>query len=370
MSTVDLGSVEAFQILVENFPDMIHSVDSEGRIVYVNKMASRLLGYTTNELLGMNIRQLYPQEILEAVEAGFNEVKQNKSEKQVESQFLAKDGTRIPVELRTLSIRDEQNVFIRTFTVSRDLRKFKEMQDHLIHAGRLAAIGELAAGVVHDLNNPLTAMVMVGEIMKRIQGNSEATAQELRDQTGQYAEIIADSARIMSAITSRLRDFSRGVKEQYQPVDLFEPIHDALFIMDHRLRHANVTVAQKIAKNYHWIVGDRNQMVQVFLNLFGNACDAMDERDTRTLTIEVSPVTENEKSFWCCTVSDTGMGISKENQERVFASFFTTKPRGKGTGLGLSIVSTIVREHGGSIRLDSEVGQGTTFFLLLPVKQE
>jgi PAS domain S-box-containing protein len=370
MSTVDLGSVEAFQVLVENFPDMIHSVDSEGRIVYVNKMASKLLGYTPDELLGMNIRQLYPQEILAAVEAGFNEVKQNKSEKQVESQFLAKDGTRIPVELRTLSIRDAQNVFIRTFTVSRDLRKFKEMQDHLIHAGRLAAIGELAAGVVHDLNNPLTAIVMVGELMKQTLGNTEATSQELRDQTGQFAEIISDSANVMTGITTRLRDFARGVKEQYQPVDLFEPIHDALFIMDHRLRHANVTVSQKIAKNQHWIIGDRNQMVQVFLNLFGNACDAMDDRETRTLSVEVTPGTADDKPCWCCTVSDTGTGISKANQERVFASFFTTKPRGKGTGLGLSIVSTIVREHGGSIRLESEVGKGTTFFLLLPVKQE
>jgi two-component system, NtrC family, sensor kinase len=369
MTTVDLGSVEAFQVLVENFPDMIHSVDSEGRIVYVNKMASQLLGYTTDELLGMNIRQLYPREILEAVEAGFNEVKQNTSEKQVESQFLAKDGTRIPVELRTLSIRDAQNVFKRTFTVSRDLRKFKEMQDHLIHAGRLAAIGELAAGVVHDLNNPLTAIVMVGDLMKRSLENTAATSQEFRDQTGQFAEIISDSASVMSGITTHLRDFARGVKEQHHPVDLFEPINDALFIMDHRLRHANVMVSQKIAKNHHWIVGDRNQMVQIFLNLIGNACDAMDERETRALTIEVAPVTEKEKSFWCCTVSDTGTGISKANQERVFASFFTTKPRGKGTGLGLSIVSTIVREHGGSIRLDSEVGQGTTFSILLPCRE-
>jgi two-component system, NtrC family, sensor kinase len=244
------------------------------------------------------------------------------------------------------------------------------MQDHLIHAGRLAAIGELAAGVVHDLNNPLTAMVMVGEIMKRIQANTEASAQELRDQTGQYAEIIADSARIMSAITSRLRDFARGVKEQHQPVDLFEPIHDALFIMDHRLRHANITVTCNAAKNLHWITGDRNQMVQIFLNLFGNACDAMDERETRTLTVEVTPETRDGQSFWCCAISDTGTGIPEDKQKRVFESFFTTKPRGKGTGLGLSIVSTILKEHGGSIRLQSEVGQGTTFFIHLPVKQE
>jgi two-component system C4-dicarboxylate transport sensor histidine kinase DctB len=232
----------------------------------------------------------------------------------------------------------------------------------------LAAIGEVAAGVVHDLNNPLTAISMVGEIMKQSLENQAATLQEFRDQTSQYAEIIADSADTMGAITTRLRNFARGIKEQHQPLDLYEPIHDALFILGHRVRHANITVVHKFAKNQHWITGDRNQIIQVFLNLFANACDAMDGCETRTLTVEVTPVEKNSAKFWCCAVSDTGTGISKDNQERVFASFFTTKPIGKGTGLGLSIASTIIKEHGGSIRLESEVGKGTTFFLLFPVK--
>lgn len=370
MSTVDVGSVEAFQVLVENFPDMIHSVDADGKIVYVNKMASQLLGYTLDELLNMNIRQLYPQEILEAVEEGFKEVKLYAGEKRIESQFLAKDGTRIPVELRTLAIRDAQQVFMRTFTVSRDLRKFKEMQDHLIHAGRLAAIGELAAGVVHDLNNPLTAIVMVAEIMRKSVESKELSLQAFRDQMSHYADIITDSAGSMGAITTRLRDFARGVKEQHQPVDLFEPIHDALFIMGHRFRHGNITVLRKMSKNRHWIMGDRNQIEQIFLNLFANACDAMDESETRTLTVEITPVTRDDEMFWCCTVKDTGVGIPKDKQERVFESFFTTKPRGKGTGLGLSVVSTIIKEHGGCVWLESEVGKGTTFFILLPFKKD
>lgn len=370
MTTVDLGSVEAFQMLVENFPDMIHSVDPEGRIVYVNKMGSCLLGYTRDELLSMNISQLYPPELLEAVEEGFKEVKAQSGEKHVESQFLDKDGTRIPVELRTLAIRDEKDVFRRTFTVSRDLRKQKEMQDQLIHAGRLAAIGELAAGVVHDLNNPLTAIVMVAEIMKKSVDNKQMTLQEYRDQTSQYADIITDSAGSMGAITTRLRDFARNVKEQHAPVDLFDPIHDALFIMGHRFRRGNVNVLRKISKNRHWVMGDRNQIEQVFLNLFANACDAMENATTRTLTIEVAPVTQEDEMFWCCTVKDTGAGIPKEQQEKVFDSFFTTKPRGKGTGLGLSVVTTIIKEHGGCIWLESEVGKGTTFFILLPFKKD
>ncbi len=370
MSTVDLGSVEAFKILVEDFPDMIHSVNPDGQIIYVNKMAACLLGYTCDELLTMNIRQLYPQEILEAVEEGFKEVKLYAGEKRIESQFLAKDGTRIPVELRTLAIRDEQNNFLRTFTVSRDMRKLKEMQDHLLHAGRLAAIGELAAGVVHDLNNPLTAIVMVAEIMKKSAENKATTLQEFRDQTSQYADVITDSAGSMGAITTRLRDFARGVKEQHQPVDLYEPIHDALFIMGHRFRRANINLMRKMSKNRHWVMGDPNQIEQIFLNLFANACDAMDASETRTLAVEISPVTRDDEMFWCCMVRDTGAGIPQDQQEHVFESFYTTKPRGKGTGLGLSIVGTIIKEHNGSVWLESEVGNGTTFFILLPFKKD
>jgi len=370
MSTVDLGSVEAFKILVEDFPDMIHSVNQDGQIVYVNRMASLLLGYTHDELMAMNIRQLYPQEILEAVEEGFKEVKLYAGEKRIESQFLSKDGTRIPVELRTLAIRDEQKIFVRTFTVSRDLRKFKEMQDHLIHAGRLAAIGELAAGVVHDLNNPLTAIVMVAEIMKKNAENPATTLQEFRDQTNQYSDIITDSAGSMGAITTRLRDFARGVKEQHQPVDIFDPIQDAVFIMGHRFRHANINVTRKMSKNRHWVMGDRNQIEQIFLNLFANACDAMDESETRTLSIEVTPVTRDDEMFWCCAVKDTGKGIPPDQQDHVFDSFFTTKPHGRGTGLGLSIVGTIIKEHNGCVWLESEVGKGTTFFILLPFKKD
>jgi PAS domain S-box-containing protein len=282
---------EGFDRLVAGFPDMIHSVDADGNIVFVNHMATDLLGYTADELRAMNIRQLYPPEILEAVEKGFRAVKQT-GEMRVESQLMAKDGTRIPVELRTIAIHDAQGAFARTFTVARDLRPLKELQERLIHAGRLAAVGELAAGVVHDLNNPLTAIILASTVMDKLAGKAR-----------------------------------------------------------------------------HWIVGDRNQIEQIFLNLFANACDAMEQSGVRELTVDVSPFPEDAPQVWCCTVRDTGGGMSPDVQERAFQSFFTTKPRGKGTGLGLSISRAIAKEHGGDIQLASEPGRGTTFSILLPQHQ-
>jgi signal transduction histidine kinase len=313
----------------------------------------------------MNFRQLYPPEIMDAVEKGFSEVKQS-GEKRVESLFMAKDGTRIPVELRTLVIRGASGDFAQTFTVSRDLRKLKEMQESLIHTGRLAAIGELAAGVVHDLNNPLTAVILASSIMKSVADSPDLPAQELREQASHFCETINESASTMEKLTTRLRDFSRGIKEQHTPVDLFDPIHDALFILAHKIRANNVRVTCSFVKAKYWTQGDRNQIQQVFLNLFANACDAMAQSDVRELGVDIRQDSIDDKPFWRCEVCDSGEGVPQELQEQVFKSFFTTKPRGKGTGLGLSISRSILKEHNGDIRLVSERGKGATFSVLLP----
>jgi PAS domain S-box-containing protein len=358
-------TLRIFDSLIDNFPDMIHSVDEQGNIIYFNRTATALLGYSEDELRAMNIRQLYPPEILDAVERGFREVKTT-GEKRVESLFMAKDGTRIPVELRTLVIRDEHGAFAQTFTISRDLRNLKEMQENLIHAGRLAAIGELAAGVVHDLNNPLTAVILASTVLKKVTDKPGTTADELREQASSFCETINESAATMESLTTRLRDFSRGVKDQHTLVDLFDPVNDALFILAHKLRHANITVSCRVVKAKNYVLGDRNQIQQVFLNLFANACDAMAKCERRELTVAVDSCRQDGTVYWRCAVTDTGEGIPHEIQDKVFKSFFTTKPRGKGTGLGLSITRSILKEHNGNIALTSEPGQGTTFYILLP----
>lgn len=363
-----IDTLKVVDALIENFPDMIHSVDEDGNIVYVNRTAELMLGYTEQELRVMNIRQLYPPEILDAVEQGFREVKQSGA-KTVESLFMAKDGTRIPVELRTFVIHDEQGGFAQTFTVSRDMRQLKEMQDHLIHAGRLAAIGELAAGVVHDLNNPLTAIILSSTVISKTLEGSNVNAKDIREQLVLYCETVNESAAVMENLTTRLRDFSRGVKEQHVPVDLFVPANDALFIMAHRIRSHNIKVACPVVKGRHWIRGDRNQIQQIFLNLFSNACDAMANCKVRELCVSIEAETVDGIAYWQCAVRDTGEGVPPELQKKIFSSFFTTKPHGKGTGLGLSITSAILSEHNGQIRLVSEPGQGSTFSLLLPVME-
>ena len=145
---IEIRDADIFEILLDNFPDMIHSIDHEGNIVYTNRTASNLLGYTGEELLQMNVREIYAEEVLIALEKGFSDLKQ-KGDKRVESILKAKDGKKIPVEIRSFSIYDDEGNFIRTFSILRDIREIKELQNSLVHAGRLAAIGELSSGVAH-----------------------------------------------------------------------------------------------------------------------------------------------------------------------------------------------------------------------------
>ncbi len=361
-----IDSPGLFSLLMNHFPDMIHSVDEQGGIVYFNRTALTLLNYTEDEFAVLNIRQLYAPEVLEAVEKGFIEVKQQAGQKSVETLLVTKDGARIPVEQRTIALCDETGRFVQTFTVSRDLRPLKEIQEAALRASRLAAIGELAAGVVHDINNPLTAAALANEMLQNALDGADVP-ETLRGQALELTAMIKESTGVIENIAGRLRDFSRGVKEQHAAVDLFGPVTDALFILGHKLKAGQITVQCPVVKARHWTFGDANQLEQVFLNLFSNACDAMADCKTRELTVGVETVTRNGRGSLCCTVRDTGVGIPPDEQEKVFRAFHTTKPRGQGTGLGLSISRAILSEHGGEIAVASVVNEGTSFMVYLPV---
>lgn len=352
--------------LMDGFPDMIHSVDEQGNIVFFNSKAVELLGYPAGDLAGMNIRQLYAPEIREAVEKGFDEVKHS-SEKHVESLFVARDGTRIPVEQRTLSVRDERGAFMQTFTISRDIRKQKELQDNLLRAGRLAAIGELASGVAHDITNPMASVTLSTSLLQQLLDERVSMDAPLRKNMNELMTMIRDSAEIVTKVVSRLAGFSREVVAHFTPVDLFDPINEALLTLDNRFKMTHVEASSRIIKARHWVFGDRHQLTQVFLNLFANACDAMTDSEVRELTVDISQEGRNGRFFWFCAIRDTGVGIKQEDRDRIFRAFSTAKEGSVGAGLGLCIARSVLSEHGGDIAVDSEPGKGSTFTPMLPV---
>ncbi|MBM4143028.1 MAG: PAS domain S-box protein [Lentisphaerae bacterium] len=365
INRTDIPDADIFEILLDNFPDIIQSVDDGGNIVFINAKAEKLLGYTRDELLGMNIRQIYAEEVLEALEAGFSDLKRT-GDYTVESLIKAKDGTRIPVEIRSFGIYDDNGRFLRTFSILRDIRVIKELRDGLVHAGRLAAIGELASGVAHDINNPLTVVLLSNEMLTRSLQAGKPPAELPVEKLQGWSRDIGKACKSIQKLADHLRGFSRGMAEKMEAVDLHDTVADALFMTNNKVMAARVTVESAVRKGRHYVTGCPNRLEQVLVNLVGNACDAMADRERRDLKIAIEPEVRDGTAYWRCDVSDTGGGIPPEHLDDVFQSFFTTKEKGKGTGLGLSISRGIVGEHKGMIEVRSAVGQGTTFSVLLP----
>lgn len=362
----ELSNANVFEIIFEYFPDIIHSVDGEGNIVFTNRKAESLLGYSREELLSMNIRQIYADEIMDKVEEGFSQLKQRGEKTIVESILKDRDGKRIPVEIRSYGIYDDDGNFLRTFSIIRDIREIKELQNSLIHAGRLAAIGEMASGIAHDIKNPLNVLFLTNEM-------AMLTLNELRDTKSKAVEKLERSLKdtekaleMIKKLSEHLSNFSRGVAEQYEIVDLHSIITDSLFITQNKMKMCKVNTQNNVKKGFYFTKGAPNQLQQVFVNLIANACDAMAETKGRCLTLSIYPYKRNDTGYWKCDVSDTGIGIPKDVLENVFQSFFTTKEKGEGIGLGLSISRGIIKNHEGDIEVHSEEGKGTTFSVYLP----
>jgi PAS domain S-box-containing protein len=365
VNDTEIQNAEIFEIILENFPDIIHSINENGDIIFTNRAAENLLGYSRGELLSMNIRQLYAPEILEAVEAGFTDLK-TKGDKRVESVLATKSGERIPVEIRSFSIYDDEDNFLRTFSILRDIRKVKELEDNLIHAGRLAAIGELASGVAHDINNPLTIVLLSNDLLMHSLEALKGAPPEQVERVAHYAADVQKATESIQKLADHLRNFSRGTAEEHEILDIADVINDALFLTTSKVKRSQVNVASDVSKGKHHIVGSPNRMEQVFVNLIANACDALTNQNQATLTIDVIPTTHDGIDHWQCRIADNGPGIPKEHLADVFTSFFTTKPRGEGTGLGLSISRGIARDHKGDITVETSHETGTTFFVTLP----
>lgn len=360
----DIPDADVFSRLLDYFPDMIQSVDEDGNIVFANRTASSLLGYDQDELLTMNIRDIYAEEVLAALETGFKDLKK-KGDKRVESVLKHKDGTQIAVEIRSFSIYDDDGEFMRTFSIMRDMRPIKELQNSLIHAGRLAAIGEMSSGIAHDINNPLTVIELTNELLRRELSQLDLS-QEIIARLKQLADDTRKASGVIKKLSDHLQNFSRGVVEVYSRLDIADIMTDATFIAKNRIMSASVTLNNEIENNQYYTAGSPNQLEQVFMNLVSNACDAMRDLDTRELTLRTSSLTEDETEYWSVDVSDTGHGMPEDLMDEVFRSFFTTKEKGKGTGLGLSIARGIARNHKGDIRVTSSSDAGTTFSVLLP----
>lgn len=245
----------------------------------------------------------------------------------------------------------------------RDVTREKEFQAQYYQAEKMATVGTLAAGVAHEINNPLTAISGFAEGLQRRLGRIHGKVDEdLYNDFEEYTETIIKECLRCRDIVSSLLSFSRPVDSSFIPVNLNKCINDTLFILKHHLKEQHkVTVSTYLYKDLPDIMGDESQLKQVIINLLTNALDAIGENGTILVR------TSLEKDGWVeLIVEDSGCGIPMAIQNKLFEFFFTTKPAGKGIGIGLSTCYSIVKHHKGEISVFSEEGKGATFCVLIP----
>lgn len=234
-----------------------------------------------------------------------------------------------------------------------------EAESRLVQAAKLAAVGEMAAGIAHELNNPLTSVVGFTELSLEALPPDSSLRPDL--------DLVLREAQRARSVVRRLLDFARQSESLRVRADLNEIVEDVIALTKHLLHTSGVTIVSHLTTNLPWVSVDRNQMKQVLINLINNALYAMPQGGALTLATSLQP--RYESPWLCMEVSDTGIGIPAENLGRIFEPFFTTRGQKGGTGLGLSVTYGIVTEHGGAIEVQSAPGSGSTFRVWLPLEE-
>jgi PAS domain S-box-containing protein len=355
---------ELNQGIVENARDIIYAHDLDGNFLFINRRAEDLLGYTLQEALRLNIRDLVVPEQIEQEMAGMRAPRGSVIPPH-EVTVVAKDGSRINLEVSATPLVIDDWV-VGVAGVARDLREIRRLEQRLLQAEKLSALGQLVAGVAHELNNPLTAVIGFAQLLQNA---------DVDDRTRESLRRINTQAERAAQIVRNLLAFARQQEPHREMLNVNDVICETLRLVEYDWKTQNIEIEAHLEPALPWIVADRQQLQQVFLNLFQNAYQAMTSAHgrgtltirTREITLQAEPEGMVERRIRV-EVQDDGPGMPEEVLTHVFDPFFTTKDVGEGTGLGLSICYGTVQEQGGTIWAESTLGQGSTFCIEWPVE--
>jgi PAS domain S-box-containing protein len=342
--------------LMDSFPDLVVTLDSESRYTFVSPQIYDVLGYRPENLIGKKLGGRIDPHDFAAMQELFRDLISGRcSNGQVEYRTQHRNGDWQLFRASARPLQDETGHTTGIIASVRDITEQQRLQQQLIQSERLAAMGQMIAGVAHELNNPLTAILGVTELM-RDQMTDENTHRQL--------ELAHRQARRAAHIVESLLVFSRPATPRNALLHLGDLMQRTLQLHEHSLRSNNIQVDLIARPDLPTVLGDSNQLTQVFLNLIVNAEQAIREvRDQGTLRIRLGMVGDRV----LITFQDDGVGIQRETLPRIFDPFFTTKRPGRGTGLGLSICMAIVREHNGDISAQPLPDGGSVFTVSLPV---
>jgi PAS domain S-box-containing protein len=334
---------------VESAAEAILITDRHRRIVFANETFLQLFGYQRDDILGQDALVLND----DLSDEQLQEIQQHVADSNWRGEALARrqDGSRFPVAFNTSLIRTTEGRIQGAVVLMQDVSAQRALEEQLHRADRLAAAGELAAGVAHEVNNALVGILGQTELAR---GPADAGA--LRSALA----TVETQGRRIADIVQGLLGFARPQPPQRGAVDLHDLVRDTLQLMAHDLGRSGIRSETRIAAAVPPVLADAKQIQQVLVNLFANAAQAMEPHGGGTLAVDV----DAGPGVVCVEVRDTGIGIAAEDLPRVFDPFFSTKSQ--GNGLGLSVSYAIVQAHGGEMTVRSTPGAGTTFAIRLP----
>ncbi len=344
--------------------DGVIAADRTGKIIIFNNAAAEISGYSVEEALEhLNIRHVYigdgARDVMRKLRS--EEYGGKGKLKSCQVDFVRKNGEIIPISLNA-AIVYEAGQEVATIGFFHDLRETLRMkkelektQIQLLQAEKMTSLGKLAAGVAHQLNNPLAGIILYTRLILEEYTLDPAVCDDLN-------RILKDAERCRDTV-KELLEFTRQTRHLMQPHDINQAILRTLFLVENHTIFQNIEIVKDLASGLPLLNADIQQLNHMFMNIFFNAAQAMGGKGKLTLKTALL----GERNRILIEISDTGHGIAEEHLPHIFEPFFTTKEEGQGTGLGLSLVYGIVQNHAGTIKALSTVNQGTTFAIELPV---
>lgn len=349
-----LRSRNTLRAMFDNLPSSIYIINRDFTLAAVNSARAARAGQEPAQFVGRRCYEAFFQLAEPCPGCRAVETLHNGIATQRLNRYWFDADRFIELEISSFPIQDEKDAVIQAILIETDVTEKRNLEANLVQSEKLAAVGQLAASLAHEINNPLTAII--------------ANAQLLRRDIPPGADDLLDSVKLIEMAGMRASQAVRNLlsiarKERYElaPVDLNDTLHNALSLIQHELVGRPVQISLSLEDGIPPVFASQDQLQGVWINLLLNAIDAIDKKNG-----EISINSHYTGSEFQVAITDNGKGISADHQARIFEPFYTTKLAGRGTGLGLSVCQRVIRQHGGDIRVDSQPGSWTRFTVVLP----
>ncbi len=346
--------------IIDSLPVGLYVIDRDYRIQAWNrKRETGTQGVVREEAIGREVFDILHRQPHSLLKREFDRVLRTG---QLEAMEVTSEtsGDRRYYRLTKIPMRVDDDEVTHVITIGEDITEWKDVQQQVAQTEKLAAVGQLAAGVMHEINNPLAT---IGACVEALSLRGGELPEQARTGIEEYLRIIESELSRCHSIVNGLLDFSRPKARMKKAAQVNQVVEDALFLVRHHDRFKAITLVYEPAGDLPTISANTEQLIQVFLALMLNAIDSMEGKGALTVRTTRNPERLDEVIV---SLADTGAGIANEDIQKIFEPFFTTKQPGRGTGLGLSICYGIVQEHGGRVTVDSQLGYGSEFRVFLP----